>query len=321
MNRVLVTGGAGYIGSAVVDLLVERGDHVVVIDDLSGGHREAVHESAIFVEGEIGDSTLVEAVLAEHAIDSVIHFAGRIAVGESVRDPALYLDANVVQSIRLLAALRHRGEDRLVFSSSAAVYGTPTRVPIPEDHPKAPESPYGWTKLAFEDALSFYSAAYGLRSVSLRYFNAAGATARRAERHDPETHLIPNVLVAAQRAASSIRVFGDDYPTPDGTPIRDYIHITDLGSAHLAAIDYLTQGGETAAVNLGNGVGYSVLEVIEAARRVTGVSIPVAIEARRPGDPPALVASSELARELLGWQPEHPDLDEIIRSAWEASRG
>lgn len=316
MSKVLVTGGAGYIGSCVVDLLVERGDDVVVVDDLSGGHRDSVHTSAAFVEGPVGDPALLDTVLADHAVDSVIHFAGLISVGESVRDPELYLDANIEQGIRLLAALRRASVSRVVFSSSAAVYGNPSTVPIPEDHPKRPESPYGWTKTAFEEALGFYSEAYDLRSVSLRYFNASGATSQRGERHDPETHLIPNILSAAIGLAPSIRVFGSDYPTPDGTPVRDYIHVSDLGSAHLAALDYLVAGGTTTAVNLGNGVGYSVMEVIETARRVTGLPIPVEIEDRRPGDPPILVASADLARRLLEWQPTITDLDDIIGSAW-----
>ncbi len=313
---VLVTGAAGYIGSITVDLLVDRGDDVVVLDDLSKGHRDAVNERAAFYEGQVGDRGLVRRIVADHGIDACVHFGSFIAVGESVQEPARYLENNLAQGLALFGALLEAGVGRVVLSSTAAVYGTPQQVPIPEDHPTAPESPYGWSKLALEWALSDYQRAYGLDSVALRYFNACGATGRRWERHDPETHLIPNVLAAAAGATPYVRVFGGDYPTPDGTAVRDYIHVADLAGAHLSALDHLARGSGAERINLGNGQGYSVLEVIEAARRVTGVDIEARVENRRPGDPPVLVAANDRAREVLGWTPQHPDLEAMVASDW-----
>ncbi len=312
---VLVTGGAGYIGSVTVERLRDRGEEVVVLDDLSRGHRGAVDGVPLYV-GDAGDADLLDRVAAEHPIDACVHFAAFIAVGESVQDPAAYMANNVERGIRLVNGLLHHGIGNLVFSSTAAVYGAPEQVPIPEDHPKRPESPYGRTKLFMEELLADYDTAYGLHSVKLRYFNAAGATEAHGEDHRPETHLIPNVLAVAAGRSPQVRVFGDDYPTADGTAVRDYVHVVDLADAHLAALDHLRAGGASAAVNLGSGSGHSVLEVIDAARDVTGHPIPTALEGRRAGDPPALVASNDLARKLLGWKLSRPDLGAIVADAW-----
>ncbi|MDH3306641.1 MAG: UDP-glucose 4-epimerase GalE, partial [Acidimicrobiia bacterium] len=299
MTDVLVTGGAGYIGSVTVDLLVERGDSVTVLDDLSRGHADQVNAGADFVTGDVGDTDLVRRLMSDRSIESVIHFAGLIAVGESVADPIRYLDVNVARGVALLEACKDTGIGSLVFSSSAAVYGTPDVVPTPESHPIRPESPYGWTKAAFEQMLTYTETAHGLRSVPLRYFNASGASPTRRERHDPETHLIPNILRSA-RDAVTVKVFGADYDTPDGTAIRDYIHVLDLAEAHLVALDHLASGGPSLAVNVGTGQGHSVLEVIEVARQVTGCTIEIEAKPRRPGDPPRLVADPTSALGL-GW--------------------
>ena len=314
---ILVTGGAGYIGSVTVELLVARGEPVVVLDDLVRGHRAAVAPQVPFYRGEAGDRALLERIVRDHGIDACVHFAALAYVGESVREPARYFDNNVAQGLNLLGALLACGVRQFVFSSTCAVYGEPEVVPIPEDHPQRPASPYGWSKLILERALASYDHAYGLKFVSLRYFNAAGATARHGEQHEPETHLIPNVLAAAAGRLPHVAVFGSDYPTPDGTAIRDYIHIADLGAAHILALDHLRRGGASEFLNLGNGRGYSVLEVIETARRVTRRDIPVQLEPRRPGDPARLVASSERARRVLGWRPAYPDLESILRTAWD----
>ncbi len=316
MQTVLVTGGAGFIGSVTTDQLVARGDRVIVVDDLSRGFADNVHDEAVFVHADLGDRAVVESLLANYRPDAVIHFAGYIAVGESVEDPGPYIDRNVGRSTTLLDCLVSNGIGNVVFSSSAAVYGIPGRVPISEDEAKHPTSPYGWTKWAFEEVLGFYEAAHGVRHVALRYFNAAGATSTRVERHDPETHLIPNILEAA-RGGKTISVFGTDYPTPDGTAVRDYVHVSDLADAHLRAVDYLINGGASTALNLGSGAGYSVLQVIEAVRRVTGRDFPVDLGARRAGDPPELVADPSRARALLGWEAMQSDLDHIVRSSWD----
>lgn len=312
---VLVTGGAGYVGSVVVDQLVDRGEDVIVVDSLARGFRDQVNESARLVEAEVGDTKTLRPLLDE--ADSVMHFAGLIAVGESMMAPGLYHHHNVAQGVELLNAVCEAGIRHFVFSSSAAVYGEPEEVPIPETHRLAPTSTYGWTKLAVEQMLADHDRADRLRSVSLRYFNAAGATDRRRERHEPETHLIPLVLRAA-RGEADLRVFGDDYPTRDGTNVRDYIHVEDLARAHLASLDHLRSGGQTTQVNLGTGNGFTVLEVIEAARRVTGVGIEAAMADRRAGDPAVLVASNDRAREMLEWEPAILDIEEIVRSAWQA---
>ena len=314
---ILVTGGAGYIGSVTAELLRARGERVVVLDDLFRGHRAAVPPDEPFYEGNIGDRELVARIAREHELEACIHFAALAYVGESVLDPARYFTNNVEQGIALLDALLKAGVRRIVFSSTCATYGEPQEVPISEEHPQNPTNPYGWSKLFMERIMASYDHAYRLRYIALRYFNAAGATNELGEDHEPETHLIPNVLAAAQGQISAVSVFGNDYPTPDGTPIRDYIHVSDLGSAHISALDYLRSGGKSDYINLGNGQGYSVMEVIETARQVAQSEIPIKIEPRRAGDPSRLVANAEKARAILGWKPAHPDLTSILRTAWE----
>ncbi|HEV8305690.1 MAG TPA: UDP-glucose 4-epimerase GalE [Gemmatimonadales bacterium] len=312
--HVLVTGGAGYIGSVVVDQLLARGRGVVVLDDLSTGHREAIPGGAVFVHGGIGDRAVVESLLARHRVDAIVHMAAFALVAESVANPEKYRTNNVAAARVLLDTAVAAGVRRFVFSSSCTVYGHPATVPIVEDTPKAPVSPYGETKLEFERLLETYAARDGLGVVSLRYFNAAGATERCGEDHDPESHLIPNVLAVALGNRPAVDVFGTDYPTPDGTAVRDYIHVDDLADAHVRALD-LPTGGAT-ALNLGTGTGHSVRQVVEAARRVTGHPIPATDRPRRPGDPPALVAAAQRAATVLGWQPRRSSLSEILESAW-----
>jgi UDP-glucose 4-epimerase len=313
---ILVTGGAGYIGSVTTDLLRSRGEQVVVLDNLSRGHRAAVPGNVPFYEGNVGDRELVTRIAREHSIEACVHFAAFAYVGESVEEPVLYYENNVEQSIRLLGALVAAGVRRIVFSSTCATYGEPQRIPIDEAHPQRPTNPYGWSKLFIERIMADYDYAYNLKFVALRYFNASGATKELGEYHEPETHLIPLVLKAAQGAIEYVSVFGSDYPTADGTCVRDYIHVSDLADAHVLALDHLRSGGKSTAINLGNGQGYSVLEVIETARTVTGRQINVQMKPRRPGDPSHLVADSKLAREVLGWQPRFADLKTIISSAW-----
>jgi UDP-glucose 4-epimerase len=314
---VLVTGGAGYIGSAFVEQLVAAGEEVAVLDDLSRGHRAAVHPGAAFYEGRTGDRALVARIAREHRLDACAHFAAFAYVGESVTEPARYFDNNFAQAQALVESLLAAGVRRVVFSSTCATYGIPAAVPIKEGHPQWPINPYGWSKLFVERLLESFDRAYGLRFVALRYFNAAGATARCGEHHEPETHLVPLVLATAAGRRPMVSVFGDDYDTPDGTAVRDYIHIEDLGDAHLLALAHLRRGGTSRFLNLGNGTGYSVLEVIEAARRVTGRDVPCDRAPRREGDPPRLVGDASRAREVLGWSPRRPALDDIVRSAWE----
>jgi len=314
---ILVTGGAGYIGSVTVELLRRRGEEVVVLDDLSHGHRAALGPEVPLYHGQAGDAALVRQIAARHTLDACIHFAGFIEVGESVTEPARYFQNNTTQAMALLGALRDAGVARFVFSSTAAVYGQPKEIPIPEEHPLWPNNPYGWSKLFVERILESYDRAYGLRFVALRYFNASGATVEHGEDHHPESHLIPNVLAAALGRRSHVSVFGQYYPTPDGTAVRDYIHVADLGSAHMLALDYLRDGGVSECINLGNGKGYSVLEVIEASRRVSGRPIEARKEPPRPGDPSHLVACADKARRVLGWEPACPNLEDIIRSAWD----
>lgn len=315
MMRILVTGGAGYIGSVTVEQLVKAGHDVVVLDTLVTGHRDAVAPGATLVEHSVGDRDAVVGILREHRIEAVLHCAARSLVNQSMKDPALYYAENVVGGVALLDAIREAGVDRLVFSSTAAVYGEPVRVPIHEIAPAQPVNPYGASKLAFERAMGWYSV-YGLRSVSLRYFNVAGASERYGERHDPETHLIPNILTAA-RGGPQLVIFGDDYPTADGTAIRDYIHVLDLADAHLAALELtatMAPGQEIA--NLGSGGGFSVKQVLDAAIAIVGRDIPHTYGPRRPGDPLALVASYDKATELLGWEPRLGSLEQMIGSAW-----
>lgn len=313
--RVLVTGGAGYVGSISVERLVEAGHAVTVLDNLRTGNADAVIAGADLVVGSFGDRGLVVRELTERSIEVVLHCGARSLVGESMAQPALYYQENVVGGMALLDAMRDAGVARIVLSSTAAVYGAPRSIPILEDDPKDPVNPYGATKLAFEGMLRSY-AAYGLRSIALRYFNVAGASVRNAERHDPETHLIPNLLRAVS-SGTAATLFGQDYPTPDGTPIRDYIHVMDLADAHLAA---LTRTGTTdaglEAMNLGSGAGFSVRQVLAAAETTVGRKVPVMYGPRRAGDPPILVASNQLAAERLGWTPARGSLEEMIGSAW-----
>jgi UDP-glucose 4-epimerase len=313
---ILITGGAGYIGSVTTELLRARGERVVVLDNLSRGHRDAVAPEVPFYEGNAGNRELIARVVQEHDVDACIHFAAFAYVGESVSDPALYYENNVAQGIRLLGALVQAEVRQIVFSSTCATYGEPQRIPIDEQHPQLPTNPYGWSKLFIERIMSDYDRSYGLKFVALRYFNAAGATPERGERHDPETHLIPLVLQAANGESDRVAVFGNDYPTRDGTCVRDYIHVSDLAQAHAQSLDYLRARNSSIALNLGNGQGYSVLEVVETAREVTGRPIAIEMQERRAGDPSHLVADASKAAAVLGWKPQRPQLAEIISSAW-----
>ncbi|HEY1955863.1 MAG TPA: UDP-glucose 4-epimerase GalE [Polyangiaceae bacterium] len=307
----MVTGGAGYIGSHMSALLVERGHEVVVVDDLSGGHRDAVAPSARFVQAKTSDPAMADACAGA---DAVIHFAGRIQVGESVIDPRKYWNDNLVESLAALDAATRANVGAFVFSSTAAVYGNPDSAPIVEDHPTRPINPYGETKLAFEHALAGYGRAYGTRWAALRYFNAAGAFGGLRERHAPESHLIPLAIAAAKGEGPPLRLFGTDWPTPDGTCIRDYVHVRDLALAHLAAIDHLRAGKESGAFNVGSGTGATVREVLAAVGRAAGKPVPVVDSPRRAGDPAVLVASVEKAKRVLGWSPAL-GLDAIVQSA------
>ena len=315
--NILVTGGAGYIGSHTVRELLKRKHRVVVLDNLSRGHGEAVGD-ALLVRGDTADGDMLRDLFSRHEIEAVMHFAASSLVGESVRRPADYYRNNVVKGLSLFDSMIECGVRYLVFSSTAAVYGEPLQVPIPESHPALPANPYGATKLALEDALRWYGKAYGLRYASLRYFNAAGADPAGdiGEDHDPETHLIPLALKAALGLFPYIEVFGADYPTPDGTCIRDYIHVTDLADAHALALETLVAGAPSNVYNLGNGDGYSVLEVIRTAEEVTGRKIATRIGPRRPGDPAVLVAGSEKIKADLGWRPRFADLRVIVDTAW-----
>ena len=313
---VLVTGGAGYIGSVMVELLCDQNEDVVVLDDLFRGHRNAVDPKVPFYQGNTGDRALVQQICSVHRIDACIHFAALAYVGESVSEPKLYFAKNVESGLGLLDVLLDAGVRQVVFSSTCATYGEPIRVPIDEDHPQHPTNPYGTSKLMMEQILKAYDAAYGLKFVALRYFNAAGATGTRGEDHEPESHLIPNVLAVASGKRDFVSVFGDKYSTPDGTAIRDYIHVTDLGSAHVLALEHLRKGGDSQFINLGNGQGYSVMEVIQMAREITNHEIPTRIEPARAGDPSRLVANAGLAKSLLKWKPQFPDLKSIVESAW-----
>jgi UDP-glucose 4-epimerase len=314
--RVLVTGGAGYIGSVVVEELLRDGHEVVVFDDLSKGHAAAVADGAQLVVGGLTDAELLAQTIRSTGTEAVIHMAASSLVGESVTRPAEYYQNNVVAGLTMLRTMLGCAVTRIVFSSTAAVYGEPEKQPIEESDPLAPTNPYGETKLAFERMLAWFGNAYGLRFVSLRYFNAAGATERCGELHDPETHLIPIVLQVGAGRRPEVTVFGSDYPTPDGTCVRDYIHVVDLARAHIASLGLLAE--RSATFNLGcGGDGYSVREVIEIAREVTGRDIPVKMGPRRAGDPAVLVASSDRIREGLGWAPQRQDLREIVASAWD----
>ncbi|MFC5052205.1 UDP-glucose 4-epimerase GalE [Saccharothrix xinjiangensis] len=314
--KLLVTGGAGYVGSVCAARLVESGHEVVVLDDLSTGHADAVPEGARLVEAGIDEA--IGGLLAE-GFDGVLHFAAKSLVGESMQDPAKYWHGNVVTSLRLLDAMREHGTPRLVFSSTAATYGEPDQVPIPETAPTRPTNTYGATKLAIDHAITGYAGSHGIAAVSLRYFNVAGAHGRFGERHGVETHLIPLVLQVALGQREQIQVYGEDWPTEDGTCVRDYIHVSDLADAHLLALEHATPG-EHRIYNLGNGFGFSVKQVVDACREVTGHPIPAVVAPRRAGDPAVLVASSEKARTELGWKPERTDMVGIVRDAWEFTR-
>lgn len=314
--RILVTGGAGYIGSHAVNIFLKRGHDVTVYDNLSMGHRAAVPAERLIV-GDLAETHRLDQALVEQRIEAVVHFAAFAFVGESVTHPAKYYQNNLVNTLGLLDALRRHGIKRFVFSSTCATYGVPQTVPITEDEPQRPINPYGHSKLAVEHALADYAAAYGWGFAALRYFNAAGASPDGGigEDHDPETHLIPLVLQAAMGQRPAIQVFGADYPTPDGTCVRDYIHVDDLAEAHLLALEKL-RPGVGLKLNLGTGRGYSVREVIRVAEEVTGKKVPVQEAPRRPGDPPVLVAAAERARHDLGWQPRYPELRPIVETAW-----
>jgi UDP-glucose 4-epimerase len=313
---ILVTGGCGYIGSVTVEALRQRGNRVVVVDDLSRGHRQAVAADVPFYTGQVGDGELIRGLIAQHGIDACIHFAALTYVGESVQEPERYYANNVGATMGLLDALVSEGVRRFVFSSTCATYGEPQRVPIDESNRQQPESPYGWGKLFVEQTLASFGRSYGFGHVALRYFNAAGATAQRGEDHDPESHLIPLALQAALGQRPGLTVFGDDYPTPDGTCIRDYVHVADLAQAHLLALDHLAAGGESCQLNLGTGRGYSVREVIDTAQGVTGQPIASEIGPRRAGDTSRLVADASRALQVLGWRPQIPDLERIVATAW-----
>ncbi len=317
MGKVLITGGAGYIGSHVVKRLLERGIETIVLDNLQTGHREAV-VGGTCVQGDIGDERILQEIFAGHEIDSVIHMAADCLVGDSTKAPLKYFNNNVNKSLRLLGEMVERRVNKMVFSSSAAVYGNPSRVPIEEDSPALPINPYGETKLIFEKILESCKIAHGLQYISLRYFNAAGADPDGliGEDHHPETHLIPTVLKALLRKGRRVPIFGTDYDTPDGTCIRDYIHIVDIADAHILALEALHAGEGCDIFNLGNGNGFSVQQIIQATSQVTGRTIPVMESQRRPGDPPVLIASSEKIRKRLGWIPQYGKLEEIIDTAW-----
>lgn len=315
---VLVLGGAGYIGSHTVYELIDRGEDVVIIDNLETGHIEAVHEKARFYQGDIRDRAFLDSVFEKEHIDAVIHFAANSLVGESMTNPLKYYDNNLNGTKVLLEAMNAHDIKKIVFSSTAATYGEPERVPILETDKTEPTNAYGETKLSMEKMFKWCDRAYGLKYVSLRYFNACGAhvSGSIGEAHKPETHLIPLILQVPLGQREAISVFGDDYDTKDGTCVRDYIHVTDLAQAHILAVKYLMEGNESNIFNLGNGVGFTVKEVIETAKKATGKDIKAVMDERRAGDPAQLIASSEKAKTILGWKPEHADLEEIISSAW-----
>lgn len=314
--KVLVVGGAGYIGSVTVEQLVAAGHDVIVLDNLSRGHAAAVVPQATLLVGDLADETFLESVFSQNAIDAVMHFSASSQVGESVTDPLAYYQNNISNGARLVAAMIRHEVKRFVFSSTAATFGEPRSLPIREDDPKEPTNPYGRTKLFFERFLADCDTAYQLKSICLRYFNAAGASERLGEDHHPETHLIPIVLDVATGKRDSVAVFGTDYPTRDGTCVRDYIHVIDLAQAHILALEYLMSEKTSDYFNLGNGDGYTVMEVIDAVERITGKPVKRRMDTRRAGDPASLVASSEKIRTRLGWNPRYPKLDQIVESAW-----
>jgi UDP-glucose-4-epimerase GalE len=313
---ILITGAAGYVGSVTARMIAQAGESVIALDNLQRGHLAALPPGVPFYRGDVGDVALVSTILHKHSVQFVLHFAAFAYVGESVLHPALYYENNVAQGLRLLTTLITNGVRGVVFSSSCATYGTAQTIPISESHRQRPLSPYGWSKLMLERALEDFDARYSFRSVILRYFNAGGATATNGEHHEPETHLIPSVLSVALGSADCISVYGREFPTQDGTAIRDYVHVQDLAVAHIKAIDYLRAGGPTVRLNLGTGHGHSVLEVVRTVQRVTGKDIPIQWALTRSGDPPALVAHASKANEVLGWQPTCSDIETIVTSAW-----
>ena len=315
--NILVTGAAGYIGSVVTEQIVKEGNFVIALDNLQQGHRQAVSPKTEFVQADLANSEELEQVFLRYKIDAVIHLAAESIVPESITDPRKFFQSNVIYSMNLLDAMLQHGVSKLIFSSSAAVYGEPEEVPIKESETERPVNPYGESKLMFERILHWYGQAYGLKFISLRYFNAAGASEHFGEDHTPETHLIPNILKVALGQLSEIPVFGSDYPTKDGSCIRDYVHVLDIAKAHILSLEYIEKHTGNRAYNLGNNKGYSVLEVIETARQVTSSQIPIVIHPQRQGDPAVLVADSGLAKSELGWQPESSTLENIIKSAWE----
>lgn len=317
MSKYLVVGGAGYIGGVCVEKLFDAGERVVVLDNLATGHRKNIHPEAVFYEGNKGDSTLLDKIFNEHQIDTVLDFAGLIQVGESVKEPGKYFENNFSEGIGLLEGMRRNEVKKIIFSSTAAVFGNPEKVPLSESDKKNPINPYGESKYFFELAIKRYAVAHNLRYTIFRYFNACGATKNSKEEHVNESHLIPLIFQAVKGQRPHISVFGSDYDTPDGTCIRDYIHVEDLVSAHLLAIKYMETSPKN-EFNLGNGNGYSVKEVIAAVEKVTGKSVPVVYSDRREGDPARLIASAEKAKLELGWVPEYPEIEQIIQSAWNA---
>jgi UDP-glucose-4-epimerase GalE len=315
--HVLVTGGAGYIGSHTAKALAQAGIEPVVLDNFEFGHRQAVKWGPV-VEAGLADTGALRRLFSQYPIEAVIHFAAYISVGESVREPGKYFRNNFLNTLNLLDAMREARVGRIVFSSTAAIYGEPVQVPIPEDHPQSPVNPYGHSKLMVERALDAYGQAYGLHSVKLRYFNAAGADpdGELGEDHHPETHLIPLAIHAAMGKGPELQLFGTDYPSPDGTAVRDYIHVSDLAAAHLLAMQYLEQGAESNVFNLGTGTGFTVRQVLSMVEQVSGYRVPVRVSGRREGDAASLVAQSTKAREVLGWQPRYSDLQAIVETAW-----
>jgi len=312
---ILVTGAAGYIGSVCTEVLISRGMSVIALDSLLEGHRAAVPPGATFCQVDLADRAQLEAVFTKHRVDAVMHFAAEALVAKSMREPSIFYATNVASGVNLLDAVTRHGVKKFIFSSTAATYGEPRIVPIPEDHPKAPINPYGKSKLTFEQILADYKLYTGLKYVTLRYFNAAGASSTCGENHRVETHLIPRVLDAAAGSLPHVDVFGTDYPTPDGTCVRDYIHVLDIADSHVRALEEIDRvTGE--AFNVGNSCGFSILEVIDAAERITGRKIPRKLGPRRPGDPAVLVASKEKLKRVLGWEASHSSLEEIIQSAW-----
>jgi len=317
MSKYLVVGGAGYIGGVCVEKMIDRGDEVVILDNLKTGHKENVHPKAAFYLGDKGDAALLDKIFSEHQIDTVLDFAGLIQVGESVKEPAMYFQNNLGQGMDLLDGMMRNNVKKIIFSSTAAVFGNPKVVPINEEAVKEPINPYGESKYFFEKVIKAYAHAFGLKYTIFRYFNACGATTQSKEAHAQESHLIPLIFQAVKGERENIAVFGTDYDTPDGTCVRDYVHVSDLVDAHLLAIAKMDSSPAN-EYNLGNGSGYSVKEVITAVEKVTGKTVPVVMGDRRAGDPATLVASSEKAKTELGWVPKYPEIDQIITSAWEA---